>query len=66
MTANLFRMVARNLGRIPEQLRHFILVLAISATYDTIAGSFPSSAETDPNDFPDPCEEGGTNCGSDN
>ncbi len=43
----------------------------LTRTFDTVAGSFPSSAETDPaegdpNDFPDPCEEGGTNCGSDN
>ena len=38
----------------------------LTRTFDTVAGSFPSSAEGDPNDFPDPCEEGGTNCGSDN
>jgi len=48
----------------------------LTRTFDTVAGSFPSSAETDPaetdpaetdpNEFPDPCEEGGTNCGSDN
>ncbi len=36
----------------------------LTRTFDTIAGSFPSSAEGDPNKFPDPCEEDGTNCGS--
>ncbi len=45
----------------------------LTRTFDTVAGSFPSSAETDPaetdpaetdpNKFPDPCQEGGTNCG---
>ena len=38
----------------------------LTRTFDTVAGAFPSSAETDPNNFPDPCEEGSTNCGSDN
>ncbi len=48
---------------------------ALTRTFDTVAGAFPSSAsaetdpaetdpaETDPNKFPDPCQEGGTNCG---
>ncbi len=38
----------------------------LTRTFDTVAGSFPSSTEDDPNDFPDPCEEGGTNCGDNN
>ena len=43
----------------------------LTRTFDTVAESFPSSAETDPAEtdpkgFPDPCEEGGTNCGEGN
>ena len=38
----------------------------LTRTFDTIATSFPSSTEDNSNNFPDPCEEGGTNCGSEN
>ncbi len=40
----------------------------LNRTFNTVAGAFPSSAsaETDPNGFPDPCQEGGSNCGDDN
>ena len=43
----------------------------LTRTFDTVAEAFPSSAETDsaetdPNNFPDPCAEGGSNCGGDN
>ncbi len=43
----------------------------LNRTFNTVAGAFPSSAETDsaetdPNKFPDPCAEGSTNCGDDN
>ena len=36
----------------------------LTRTFNTVAGSFPSSTGDDPNKFPDPCEEGGNNCGS--
>ncbi len=36
----------------------------LTRTFDTIAAAFPSSAEDDSNNFPDPCEKGGTNCGN--
>ncbi len=45
----------------------------LTRTFDTVAEAFPSSAsaetdsaETDPNNFPGPCAEGGTNCGDGN
>ena len=38
----------------------------LTRTFDNVAASFPSSTEDDPNKFPDPCEEGDTNCGGDN
>jgi len=38
----------------------------LTRTFDTIAAAFPSSAEDDSNNFPDPCEKGGTNCGNGN
>ena len=38
----------------------------LTRTVDTIAASFPSSTEDNSNNFPDPCEEDGTNCGSEN
>ncbi len=38
----------------------------LTRTFNTVAEAFPSSAETDPNNFPDPCEEGGSNCGGEN
>ena len=38
----------------------------LTRTFDTVAGSFPSSTGDDPDDFPDPCEEGGSNCGGSN
>ena len=38
----------------------------LTRTFDTIAASFPSSTEDNSNEFPDPCEESGTNCGDGN
>ena len=38
----------------------------LTRTFDTIAASFPSSTEDNSNEFPDPCEEGSTNCGDGN
>ena len=38
----------------------------LTRTFDTIAASFPSSTEDNSNEFPDPCEEGGANCGDGN
>ena len=49
----------------------------LTRTFDTVAGSFPPTAETvaetlppsaedDPNKFPDPCEEGNSDCGGGN
>ncbi len=49
----------------------------LTRTFDTVAGAFPPTAETvaetlppsaedDPNKFPDPCEEGNSNCGGEN
>ena len=53
----------------------FAVVIIVSVTmvgieltrpFNTIVASFPSSDEDNPNEFPDPCEKGGTNCGNGN
>lgn len=38
----------------------------LTGTFNTVAAGFSSVNEADPNKFPDPCEEGGSNCGGGN
>jgi Flp pilus assembly pilin Flp len=49
-----------------------VIIAAVSSvgteldrTFSSIAGAFPQQQTEDPNKFPDPCEEGGDNCGGD-